>query len=141
MEAELHVEILKLTGMIADICISRTHSQMKYGLLLACCKNSDGNKLCLIRGLEFLSSPQGDPITNECDCPLLMMTHIIFTTKSSAIVNAVSIIHECGDTCKFVTKQWPKNIEREKLYLSSQIEYEHDFGNSMYYLNIYCTNS
>lgn len=96
----------------------------------------------MIRGIEsVVASPSGNnEILNDLDCPLLMLTRTIFTVKSSAILNAVSVVHECGSTCKFVIKQWPGRIEREQ-YLSSRIEYEHDYGNSLYYLNVYCMNS
>ena len=46
----------------------------------------------------------GTPITNEYDCPLLLMSHIIFTAKPSEILKAVSVVHECGETCRFVNK-------------------------------------
>ncbi len=73
-----------------------------------------------------------DFITNELDCPLLTMADNIFILESFAIGNAVSIIHECSNSCKFVSKQWPRNIEREQC-LTSQIEFQHDYSNSMYF--------
>ncbi len=78
-------------------------------------------------------SPLSDFITNELDCPLLTMTDNIFILESVAIGNAVSIIHECSNSCKFVSQQCPRNIEREQC-LTSQIEFQHDYSNSMYFL-------
>ena len=117
-------------------------SQMKYGLLVACCRSCHGSSVCVIRGLESHVSPQGDLIVNELDCPALMLTHTVFTVQPSSIEKSVSIIHECGNTCKFTSKQSPRVIEREQLYLSSRLEFVHDFGvNYAYYLNVYCINS
>ncbi len=113
--------------------------QIEYGQLLAAAKNYNGNQLCVIRKIEFFCSPLGDFITNELDCPLLTMTDNIFILESFAIGNAVSIIHECSNSCKFVSKQCPRNIEREQC-LTSQIEFQHDYSNSMYFLNEYCVN-
>ena len=115
---------------------------MKYGRLLICVETSNGNKFSLVRGLESLASPHGTPIFNELECPLLMLTHTVFTAKSSAISNAISVVHECDDSCEFVMKQRPRTIEREQLCLSSQLEYEHNYiDNYMYYLNVYCMHS
>ena len=116
---------------------------MKYGLLLVCCKNENGNSLCIVRGLKFLFSQEGDLVTNEFDCPSLMLTRTVFVTKPSTVLKAVSVIHECGarGSCKFAMRQCQRTIEREQLYLSSRVEYEHDYcTNRMYYLNVYCMN-
>lgn len=108
---------------------------------MACCESRDGSKLCVIRGLESHVSPQGDPIVNELDCPSLMLTHTVFTAKSSCILKSVSVIHECGTTCKFTSAQFPRVIEREQLHLSARLEFIHDCRNYAYYLNVFCMNS
>ena len=46
-------------------------------------------------------SLEGDPVKNETDCPLMISTDTVFTVKSSAVLKAVSILHECGSSCKF----------------------------------------
>lgn len=122
--------------------LSSGHYEIKYGLLLLCCKTSNGSKLCVMRGLESILSLHGAPIMNELECPLLTLTHSVFTVKSSAILKAVSVVHACGNSCQFVMKQRTRRIEREDLHLSSRLEYDHDYaGNYMYYLNVYCMNS
>ena len=60
----------------------------------------------------------GTPIT-EYDCPLLLMSHIIFVAKPSEILKAVSVVHECGETCRFVNKETPRNVERENISLAT----------------------
>lgn len=83
-------------------------------------------------------SPLGEEITNEIDCPLLSLSNVVFATRSSFVMKAVSVVHECTDTCQFKNKEVPRNIEREPVS-TSRTEFEHDFiGNSMYCLNIYC---
>ena len=105
---------------------------MKYGILLACCSCADGRAICVVRGLETLLSPLGDPITNEYDCPLLSLTHTIFTAITSEILNTVSVIHEGTGTCQFITKECPRNVEREEVSLS-RLEYVHDFCRNFMY--------
>lgn len=105
--------------------------------MLACCKRSNGCKVCILRGLQFITSPLGDKIMNEVDCPLLELSHTIFTTLSSSVLKAVSVMHECSTTCHFVSKQIPQNIERESVSVS-KLEFEHDFSSNLIYcLNLY----
>ena len=92
--------------------------------------------MCCERSRTLLS-PLGDPITNEYDCPLLSLTHTIFTARTSEVLQAVSVIHECTGTCQFITKECPRKVEREEVSLS-RIEYVHDFcRNFMYCSNLY----
>lgn len=119
----------------------RNFLQIKYGILVACFKGADGHPACLIRGLENMRSPLGEPILDESDCPLLCLTRTIFTTLTKNIRRAVSIVHQCTSSCQFVVKGWPRALERETV-CSSRMEYEHDFTNNfMYSLNIYCMNT
>ena len=55
---------------------------------------------------------------NEYDCSLLILSHVIFTVKSSKIVKSVSVVHECSKTCKFVT---PRNVERGRFSFKARI--------------------
>ena len=92
---------------------------MQYGQFLLSLKSCDESDLCIIRGLEPILSSNGDPILNELDCPLMILTQTIFVTKSSSILGAVSIICECSGSCKFARRQYETSIEREELCLSS----------------------
>ena len=112
--------------------------QTRYGILLACCKAVDGRAACIVRALEEVQTPLGVPIMNEFDCPLLSLTHTIFTVKSLEIVKAVSVIHECTESCQFIDKESARSVEREDVTFS-RIEFQHDFiGNNMFCLNVYC---
>ena len=54
-------------------------------------------------------------------------------TKSTSILCALSIIHECSGSCKFARRQYETSIEREELCLSStRIEYEHDYYGTIF---------
>ena len=112
--------------------------QMKYGFLLACCKTTDGRCVCILRGLEAMVSPLGTAVTNEYDCPLLMLSNTVFTVKATEVLKDVSVVHECTESCQFVERAVPRNVEREDVSVS-RLEFEHDFdSNIMYCLNIFC---
>lgn len=83
--------------------------QLLYGCLLACCETTSGIGLCVIRGLHFFETPCGSEISNEIGCPLLELSNVICTTRSASIVKAVSMVHECTETCHFSRKNVPGN--------------------------------
>lgn len=86
---------------------------MKYGILLTSFKDIDGSAVCLARELESLTTPLGDVLASELDCPLYYLSRTIFTTQASTVVKAVSMAHECTETCYFDTSEVPRNVERE----------------------------
>ena len=91
---------------------------MNYGLLLADLKPRDGESICLVRGLQSTQSGNG------FDCPVLKMSHIIFSIPSLHIMKSVSVLHECGPTCKFVQKTTNRTVKRAAISCT-KIEYEH----------------
>jgi hypothetical protein len=108
--------------MYNQLCISSVHDivcfytlQTKYGILLACCKTEDGRSVCIVRGLETLEMPPGSPIMNEYDCPLLSLTRTIMAVKPLEILRAVSIVHQCTESCRFIEKESARNVEREDI--------------------------
>ncbi len=110
---------------------------MKYGILLLCCRSVQGRVVCLVQGFEALESPLGEPLVNEYDCPLLSLTRTVITVYAFNIIKAISIVHECTESCCFVNSVRHRNVEREQISVSSLV-YEHDFSNYLYCLNIYC---
>ncbi len=80
-----------------------------------------------------------DTSNNEFDCPLLMLTNLLYCINSHKIQNPVSIIHECTDSCKFITTTISSTVEHEHLHTSGP-SYYHDTSNKMYCLNVYCSN-
>ena len=84
----------------------------------------------------FISSRT--PATDELGCPLLYLTDTIFIVKTSAVLNAVSVVHKCESSCQFVSRLCPRNVERENIS-TYRLEYEHDYcGNYNYCLNVFC---
>ena len=51
-----------------------------------------------------MMSQLGHQATDEFDCPLLELTYKIFLRRSSSILKAVSVVHKCSSSCKFVSK-------------------------------------
>ena len=70
--------------------LARGSSALPSVLLLAALKSHDGESICLIRGLQSTQSGNG------FDCPVLKMSHIIFSIPSLHIMKSVSVLHECG---------------------------------------------
>ena len=93
--------------------------------------------MCVVRGLESLDSPLGDPIMNEADCPLFLLSHILFSARATSIHKAVSMVHECTATCQFLTIAVPRMVERE-FHSTPRLEYKHDFIGNLMYCNLYC---
>ena len=71
-------------------------------------------------------SLKGDPVKNETDSPLMILTDTVFTAKSSAVLKAVSILHECGSSCKFSIQSCSTIVEQEER-LSSKPHFQHDW--------------
>ena len=88
----------------------------------------------LVRMMEL---PAGSPILNSFECPLLSLSRVIETVSAKNIRQVISIIHECGTTCKFETVMRNKNIEREQVD-QQRLTFVHDYSNLMFCLNVYC---
>ena len=106
--------------------------QVKYGQLDHCFATSSGEKVALMR----LFREQQDEVS-ELDCPLLQLTDIYDTVKTSRILASASIVHQCSGSCKYSRDSVGRTIEREKVEQDSLI-FVHDITNTNYSLNIYC---
>ena len=96
----------------------------------------EGNSLfCLVREMETMDM-NGEPLTNESDCPLLSR---VVAVSPVAVQAAVSIIHECNTSCVFnqCCTRW--RVKREDIEVT-KLTFQHDWTNSFYCLNIYCMN-
>ncbi|KAL5494053.1 hypothetical protein EMCRGX_G015323 [Ephydatia muelleri] len=91
-----------------------TQIQMQYGILLATFKRNDGSVHCLVQGFQKLETTDGQAIKNSYDCPLLELSRTIFCTPSSNVRRAVSLVHECSDSCAFLETTAVDNVEREE---------------------------
>ncbi|KAL5516745.1 hypothetical protein EMCRGX_G002152 [Ephydatia muelleri] len=73
-------------------------SETKYALFLTSCQLETGESFCVLQGCdEFVVN--SEPVLNEYECPLLAITKRIFSADCSQIKQAVSIVHECSDSC------------------------------------------
>ena len=82
----------------------------------------------------------GEHIMNDYDCPILMMADILFCIPSVSVSHSLSVVHECTNTCVFVSGLASKKVEHEEVNCT-QLCYEHDWSNNMYSLNVYCMSS
>lgn len=111
---------------------------MLYGILLAVFKLQDGAVVCLIQGFQKLQSQDGARLfMNEYDCPLLELTRTIFSTPGRNILRAVSVVHECGASCRFDETQTIESVERQEI-TRTKLTFEHDWSNTLYSFNVYC---
>ena len=78
--------------------------------------------------------PDGQPLLNPFDCPLYNLSRTIFSLDSSAIARPVSMVHECGSSCKLDTAV--QNIEREQM-VTTQCIFRHDWTVTTFF--IMCT--
>ena len=62
------------------------------------------------------------------------------TLGYEARCGCVSIVHECGESCKFIEQQTTRTVERETIEENTRLIYKHDFDNDFYVLNVFCMN-
>ena len=95
-----------------------------------------GESFCVLQGCdEFVVN--SEPVLNEYECPLLAITNRIFSADCSQIKQAVSIVHECSDSCTFDWGSSCRRIEREASGEKALV-YTHDWTNMLCCLNVYC---
>ena len=88
--------------------------QVQYAQELLCF-STDQACQCLVRTMEQLTLPTGEPILNSFECTLLCLSDSAETVPSTTIKRAVSIVHQCGSTCTFQNTLCSKSIEREPI--------------------------
>ena len=112
---------------------------MKYGILLATFKCTDGTAHCLVQGFHELMLSDGRAMVNDYDCPLLDLSTTIFCTTGNNVQRPVSFVHECSATCLCKeTGTSQRSVERE-IVEEDTLVFEHDWNNTVYCYNIYCT--
>ena len=79
-----------------------------------------------------------EPICNEMDCPLLVLTKDIHFLPPISLISPVSIVHECSESCKFEYDSYFTIVERESVPASNRCVFCHDWSNDMFCLNVYC---
>ncbi|KAL5503005.1 hypothetical protein EMCRGX_G009879 [Ephydatia muelleri] len=86
--------VLVSSGDYVELVISQCN--MKYGILLTTFTLSDGSVHCLVQSFHELTLPDGQPLVNEYDCPLLDLSTTIFCTAGNNIQRPVSFVHQCS---------------------------------------------
>jgi len=102
------------------------------------CISKGQSHFCLVREMEAMDL-NGEPLTNDYNCPLLSLTPRVVSISSDSVKKAVSIIHECNTSCVFVECQSTCRVEREDIEID-KLTFRHDWTNLFYCLNIYCMN-
>ena len=97
----------------------------------------NGSVHCLVQGFHCLETPDGQPLLNKHERPLLELSNMIYSTSGSNVMRAVSIVHECGGTCTFRETTAVQNIERMDIAVNKLV-FNHDWNNTMYCYNVYC---
>lgn len=108
--------------------------QLQYAQLLTCFE-CDDRYYCIVKPFHLITVLH-EKVCNEIDCPLLEKENRIKVIRSRNIIRAVSIVHQCTNTCSFTATLMTKTVEREDVN-SQNVQYKHDRSNNMYCLNIY----
>ncbi len=111
--------------------------QDEFAKLLACCEHAETKKAyCILQLFEKVEANSQD-VLNDRDCPLLLLLNILILVPSTSVVSDVSIAHECGSECKYVSGSTTSRLmERESITVSGNT-FEHDFSNNLFCLNVY----
>jgi len=109
----------------------------QYAMLLFSVASKD-TTLCFVRLLERMDI-NGEDVINEYECPLFMLTPHIVAIPSSNVQTYVSFIYQCSSSCTFVQSTMGRTVEHETIN-TRHLTYKHDWTNTLYCLNVYCTN-
>ena len=67
---------------------------------------------------------------------IVLFLVLLFCIPADCVSHAISVVHECTNTCKYVSSSSSQRIEHEDVSIS-QLLYKHDYSNKMYCLNVY----
>lgn len=112
-------------------------NEFTYGQLLTTLKLVTGRTVCVVRGFEAMALPDSSPLMNEFDCPLFLLSRTVLSVDSTNIQSAVSFVHQCDESCRFVERNVQINQEREVTERPALV-YEHNWNNLLYCYNVYC---
>ena len=116
-----------------------------FGILATCCQTVESNKkICLVRMLDLQITPSGQKLTDEYECPLVMLTNTIIAVSPLLIIGPVSIVHACNISCSIVhSSSTTISCEREAVEQqnTTTCTFKHDTSNNLFCVNIYCTGN
>ena len=77
--------------------------------------------------------PNGQPLLNDYECPLFTLSRTLFSVDSTRIQKAISMVHECGNHCKFATAAILNTVEWEQV-ADTKLVFLHDWTQLFYCL-------
>ena len=108
---------------------------MEVGILVSCFE-SNSTRYCVVQHMDR-EMASGQPSHNEFDCPLLTLTKVLRVLSSTAIVRAISVVHQCTSTCVVDSVHIATRMERRGV-TENTLRLKHDWSNTMYCYNAYC---
>ena len=80
------------------------------------------------------------PYSMNFGCPLLELTTEIYGIPSTQICKSVSVVHSCTQSRRLIEETSSSLIEREMVQ-RTKIVFKHDFSNTIFCYNVFCTNN
>ena len=112
----------------------------EIGALIGCFQVHTTTTYCVVRHMDPVVTPDGVPLLNEYDCPLMTRTSIVRFIPSVQVVRSVSVVHQCDRGCKTADTSTTTTVERQQVSVRKTI-FQHDWNNDLYCLNVYCMHS
>ena len=113
--------------------------QVMLGVLIACVRVTESNhEMCVIRKLDTLLTPHGEPLLSDLECPLLQLSNDLFGVAPSSILKPISVVHACNESCRIIAGPTEHELERETVG-TSRLVHSHDFSNTLFLYNVFCT--
>ena len=106
-------------------------------MLLACVQQVDDLKnFCIVNTFDYISVSVGNEmICNDFNCPLLLLSSNVYFVRPSAVISAVSVVHECSMSCTFKEITSSRVVERETVQCYQTV-FEHNWNNNI--CIVYC---
>lgn len=112
-------------------------NQPQYGHLKACIQMTEGpGEYCIVQYFHQMES-NNQPLLDDKDCPILLLSDIFMCIPSDRILTPVSIVHECDAKCTLQMRRKRVQTERQQCEVNSLVLI-HDYSNDMFVVNIYC---
>lgn len=105
---------------------------------MACIRVSEGaGEYCIVQFFHQMEL-NGEPILDDRDCPIVLLSDTLMCVRSHRILGPVSLVHECNNKCVLQKSRKRTHIEREQHEMTS-LSVIHDYKrNNMFAVNIYC---
>ncbi|KAL5518020.1 hypothetical protein EMCRGX_G003686 [Ephydatia muelleri] len=120
-------------GFLINICDFIQHKSQanitEIGLLVACFQ-VDMATFCVVRHMEPVLTPEGAPVLNEFECPLMTHTNILRFIPSEDVKTSVSLVHQYDLRCKAMNTITATTVERHKISVTKTV-FHHNWNNDI----------